>query len=54
LGLLVWWFAHVPGAPWLALGKVCLAGLVVAALPLGWSLFLIRCRPNSGGTVSAE
>jgi hypothetical protein len=54
IGLVVWWAAQVPEAPWLALGKVCLAGLVVAALPLGWALFLLRGRPNSADTVQVE
>jgi hypothetical protein len=34
-GLALCWIARVPDAPWLALGKVRLAGLVAAALPLG-------------------
>jgi hypothetical protein len=51
-GLVVWWAAHVPDAPWLALGKVCLAGLVVAGLPLVWALFLLRSGPHSAGTRS--
>ena len=53
-GLVVWWVAAVPTAPWLPLGKVCLAGLVVAALPLGWALLLLRSRPNSIDTVPIE
>ncbi len=53
-GFLVWWTARVPNAPWLALGKVCLAGLVVAAVPLFWSLLLLRARRNPVGTVRVE
>jgi hypothetical protein len=41
-GFIVWWSAHDPGSPWLGLGKVCLAGLAVAALPLVWALLLLR------------
>jgi hypothetical protein len=34
----------VPRSSWLALGQCCLAGLVVTALPLLWSLVLLCLR----------
>ena len=45
-GLGVWWTQNVPGAPWWALGKVILAGMVVSAVPLIWALLLFRGRRN--------
>jgi hypothetical protein len=41
-GLVVWWTGDEPGIPWAALGKVCLAGATVAAVPLVWSILLLR------------
>lgn len=32
----------VPSDAWLALGKVCVAGLTVTALPLLWAVVLVR------------
>jgi len=46
-GLIMCWLAQAPDSPWGALGKVCLAGLVVAALPLAWAMWLLRRRPHS-------
>ncbi len=40
---MVWWAGRLPVMArenWLALGKVCLAGLVVTAPPLAWALVL--------------
>jgi hypothetical protein len=51
-GFIVWWSAGLVESPWVALGKVCLAGLVIAALPVGWALFLLRCQPNSDSGAS--
>jgi hypothetical protein len=48
IGLAMWWYADKPatdnGAPWFALGKACLAGLVVTAIPLVWSSLLLRAQ----------
>lgn len=45
-GLIVVWrageLAKDPGTLALNLGQMCLAGLVVTALPLAWSLLLLR------------
>jgi hypothetical protein len=44
-GLAAWAASGQGGTPdWLALGKACLAGLVVTAVPLVWSLLLLRPR----------
>jgi hypothetical protein len=48
-GLIVRRLYPVPGDHWSALGKVCLAGLVVAAVPLAWSLLLARARRGPDG-----
>jgi presenilin-like A22 family membrane protease len=53
-GLAVWWVDRVPVPPWLALGKVCLAGLAMSALPLIWSLLLARARRDSASPAAAE
>jgi hypothetical protein len=43
-GLVVCWREQLPDVPWLALAKVCLAGVVVASVPLLWALLLWRYR----------
>jgi hypothetical protein len=47
-GLGVWWWsgqvAVNPWDPWLALGKCCLAGLVVTVVPLVWAVVLLRMQ----------
>jgi hypothetical protein len=47
-GFVIWQCATQPAAnlsgPWLALGKVCLAGLIVTLVPLAWSLLLLRLQ----------
>ena len=45
-GFVVCMTEQVP-VSWLALGKVCLAGVVVSLVPLGWALLIYRAR---GGT----
>jgi len=53
VGLVVCWSASLPSVPWLALGKVCLAGAAVSVVPLIWALLLFRTRRNSGLRVAA-
>jgi hypothetical protein len=43
-GLVYFGARNLTGADWLSLGKVCLAGLVVSAVPLVWALLLLRLR----------
>jgi hypothetical protein len=43
-GLVVLWLSGQKTADWLALGRACLAGLVVTVVPLAWSLLLLRLR----------
>ena len=54
VGLIICWNARVPGVPWLALGKVCLAGAAVSAVPLIWALLLCRNRGNTCSPVAGE
>ena len=53
-GLGVCWYVGVPAVPWGALGKVCLAGAVVSAVPLAWALFLPRTGGESGPRVATQ
>jgi len=51
-GLAVWWYsgqiAEDRWVVWLALGKACLAGLVVSTIPLFWSLGLSLAQRRVG------
>src|ERR1700676_4718132 len=53
-GFVIWWTAGAQGAPWAALGKVCLAGAVGAPGPLAWAVLLPRSGRGSGGSASVE
>lgn len=41
-GYVVWQSSNIPETPWGPLGKVLLAGVVVAAGPLLWATLLLR------------
>jgi hypothetical protein len=51
VGYLGWWRSNEQAANlseiWLALGKACLAGLVVTVVPLVWSWLLLRRQRSS-------
>ena len=47
VGLALWAANRMAVDPWEACGKVCLAGMAVSAVPLIWSLLLLRGKPGA-------